>query len=351
VAGEGDGNNGGEGGSGRARANECRSSAASVPGAEWQRLHFTSPPLPLKTDKELRDAARAADEHLAAGLPGPGPHASLGVRASSAFDKLPDFQPSCMRGLDPMHLFGNVSRALFLMGKGNAYTPAALKKMAPLEVLVNGRWRDRLDAHLSTAPPPVSGGAAGCPPADTQRPPWEADFKSTFTALNSASHLSYFGKAHAYSEWRDYVSDTPSFLKTYDWLMLSGPLGKYALHGTGMAPDVYNACCALLDAMSRAWRKRARKADLPGLRTEIARALVAFEVACPAWELDKVFHILVHVPDRIAWFGPLWACSMFPFERLWGRLLRWKFQRSRTEASLMLRCRLLSLCHGRNATK
>jgi hypothetical protein len=47
------------------------------------------------------------------------------------------------------------------------------------------------------------------------------------------------------------------------------------------------------------------------------------EVHHPAWEQDMIRHLMHHLVRRIPEMGPLWAHSMFPFERLWNRVFKW----------------------------
>ena len=139
-------------------------------------------------------------------------------------------------------------------------------------------------------------------------------------------------KSLAYLSVPDAVAH-PSYLKMHDWVTLAGCLGKYALRGC-LGVQQRKGLFAFLDVLSRLWAKTIKAADVEKLKRELQCALVCMEVAFPAWELDITRHMLLHMVEQIPVRGPLWAWSMWPYERLWHRMLQWKNQDTNPEATM-----------------
>lgn len=55
----------------------------------------------------------------------------------------------------------------------------------------------------------------------------------------------------------------------------------------------------------------------------------------PSWELDIVRHTVHHLVRRIRLMGPLCAHSMFPFERMWNKLISWMTGKKQPATTIM----------------
>jgi len=62
-------------------------------------------------------------------------------------------------------------------------------------------------------------------------------------------------------------------------------------------------------------RRRVVIAELAPLRLRIAQWLSRAEVILPATEMAMVMHLMVHLPDEIARWGPVKEFYMYPVER------------------------------------
>lgn len=63
--------------------------------------------------------------------------------------------------------------------------------------------------------------------------------------------------------------------------------------------------------------------------------LSEMEAFLPAWELNMVRHLVLHMPQRILYMGPPYAHSMFPYERAWNTLTNWMTATVHPEATMM----------------
>lgn len=126
----------------------------------------------------------------------------------------------------------------------------------------------------------------------------------------------------------------PGSLKTSEYLLLAGPIGKYILEG-GMHPDQQTAVFEYLDLLGSLWEKNISTERLSQLESDIPRVLENLEFLLPSWELDINRHLMLHLVSSIRANGPCWTWSMFGFERLWYRLLRWMTNKRSPEATIM----------------
>ncbi len=129
----------------------------------------------------------------------------------------------------------------------------------------------------------------------------------------------------------------PGYLKTHEWFVLAGPIGKLALLDR-VEPAQYEAICAFFDVCCKLWRKEmpvSSDGDMANLRNEVADAVASLEMVLPAWEMNIMLHLLLHVTDRVELLGPCWAFSMFSFERTWGQLDKWRSQQRHMEACII----------------
>ena len=131
----------------------------------------------------------------------------------------------------------------------------------------------------------------------------------------------------------DQCFSMPSTLKMHDWMILAGPIGKYALQGM-MGEKQRAAVFAFFDLLSVVWCRRISVRDAQSLTSQAYRIMAELEVLLPAWELDITRHMLLHMIEQISSKGPLWAWSMWAYERLWNRLLQWKTQKTHPEATI-----------------
>ena len=110
--------------------------------------------------------------------------------------------------------------------------------------------------------------------------------------------------------------------------------GKYAL--SGLLPRAQEvALFRLFDVLSVLWRKELTVCEVRALKTQLAEALTAIELAFPVSEMDIKMHVLMHLPDKILWVGPLYITSMFAYERLYKTLKAWIGNKRYPEASII----------------
>jgi Domain of unknown function (DUF4218) len=76
-------------------------------------------------------------------------------------------------------------------------------------------------------------------------------------------------------------------------------------------------CCGVL------WEKSCSRQELQDLREYVVLTLSLVEAHLPASELDIKMHNMLHMVDMLSKHGPLYNCSMFPYESLWGKITRW----------------------------
>lgn len=134
----------------------------------------------------------------------------------------------------------------------------------------------------------------------------------------------------AISHWIEH----PSWLKTHDWHLLTGLTGAYFLSGF-LGPPQARYINLLLSACNRLLSKKLDSTTLPAAQKDLKRALAELESWLPSAELGMLRHQMLHICDAIPKSGPLWAFSMWPFERLWGRLGKWIKQTVHPEMALM----------------
>ena len=90
-----------------------------------------------------------------------------------------------------------------------------------------------------------------------------------------------------------------------------------------------------LDAVGQLFEKSMPLSTLAQLEVSFPKLLARLELLLPAWELDINRHMMLHLVSRIRGSGPCWVWSMFGFERLWGRLIRWMSQKTHPEATML----------------
>jgi len=151
----------------------------------------------------------------------------------------------------------------------------------------------------------------------------------------------YVPSSIAYADLHNCLGNL-GWLKTHDKVLLAGDIGKYALCALGddggasvVSDPCLKAYCRLLDAVSALWSTQIRRDKLAEIQVNLVEALAYFELSVPAWELDRLIHLIAHLPQRIKLSGPCWAMSMFPFERLWGRIDQWRRSDKHPEASIL----------------
>jgi len=87
--------------------------------------------------------------------------------------------------------------------------------------------------------------------------------------------------------------------------------------------------------MGSLWEKSITHEHLDYVESAVPRVLAELEWLLPSWELDINRHMMLHLVASIRANGPCWSWSMFGFERLWGRLLKWMTQKSHPEATML----------------
>lgn len=126
----------------------------------------------------------------------------------------------------------------------------------------------------------------------------------------------------------------PGSLKSSEYLLMAGPMGKYLMEGC-MHAEQQAAVFEYLDLIGVFWEKTITEQRLQQLEQQMPKVLAKLEALLPAWELDINRHMMLHLAEAVRQHGPCWAWSMFGFERLWGRLTRWMTQTSHPEATMM----------------
>ena len=127
---------------------------------------------------------------------------------------------------------------------------------------------------------------------------------------------------------------SPGALKSSEYLLLTGPMGKYLLEGC-LHSTQEAAVFAYLDLLGVFWQKTISEEHLQHLEKQMPKALAELELVLPAWELDMNRHMVTHLAEAVRRHGPCWDWSMFGFERLWGRLTKWMTQTSHPEATMV----------------
>ena len=95
----------------------------------------------------------------------------------------------------------------------------------------------------------------------------------------------------------------PGWLKQHEWILLAGPLGKYALQG--LLPAALEApLFAYLDLLTQLGAKEISAGSVSHLQENAAIALTQMELHFPAWELDINRHMIIHLPEHIVSKGP-----------------------------------------------
>ena len=145
--------------------------------------------------------------------------------------------------------------------------------------------------------------------------------------------VGWLPKAIRESNVRHWASK-PSYLKTHDWRLLCGLLGKYMLAGF-LAPAVRTAVFNMLELMDRLLAKEFKTAELAQLEAEVRAGLCSLEQSVPDCEAGILRHLILHIAERIATSGPPWASAMWPWERLWGRVVKWMKQKVHPETTIM----------------
>ena len=90
-----------------------------------------------------------------------------------------------------------------------------------------------------------------------------------------------------------------------------------------------------MDLLGSPWEKEISFDRLAELEAELPELLSELERLLPAWDLDINCHMMLHLVEHILLNGPCWTWSMFGYERLWGRLMKWMPQTSQFEATML----------------
>ena len=163
--------------------------------------------------------------------------------------------------------------------------------------------------------------------------PWAASteqlqqLRQRITAMRDDEHSCLFSGLASVAFQKAFGD--PGALKTSEYLLLCGPIGKYILQDT-MHPQQQRAVFRYLDKLGLMWQKTITRQALQELEREMPVLLAELEYTLPAWELDINRHMMQHLVESIRQHGPCWTWSMFGFERLWGRLVKWMSQVSKT---------------------
>lgn len=128
-----------------------------------------------------------------------------------------------------------------------------------------------------------------------------------------------------------------------DWVTLFGPLIMFAIEGL-LGAEEELAFGMLMEALNRLWAKSFKRSELGKLQKLVHGALTHISILFPLYQYDIIAHLLHHIVDGIAEYGPPWAVAMWAFERLWGRLIHGNQSKSYPATSIMknVRAKLLA---------
>ena len=140
-------------------------------------------------------------------------------------------------------------------------------------------------------------------------------------------------KAIRESNMRHWASK-PSYLKTHDWRLMCGLLGKYLLAGF-LSQQVRQAVFNMLELMDRLLANKFKAAELAQLEADVKEGICSPEQSVPDCASGILRHLILHVAERIASLGPPWASAMWAWEWLWGRVIQWMKQRTYPETTIM----------------
>lgn len=131
----------------------------------------------------------------------------------------------------------------------------------------------------------------------------------------------------------DKAVGTAGNLKSSEYLLLAGPIGKYLLERCLSA--VQAAVFEYLHLIGLLCQKTISCQKLDQLEQRICVVLTQLEILLLSWELsmNKLVHVLylvkhnmLHLAQAVRANGPCWAWSMFGFERFWWHLRTWMSQ-------------------------
>ena len=71
------------------------------------------------------------------------------------------------------------------------------------------------------------------------------------------------------------------------------------------------------------------------LRKLAVAVVTQMEEVLPVCESGVLRHLLIHIAERVQVAGPPWVHAMWPWERMWGRLVKWVHQGKNPAASIM----------------
>ena len=104
----------------------------------------------------------------------------------------------------------------------------------------------------------------------------------------------------------------PGKIKTWEYLLLAGPYGKYLLEDC-FSPDVQEVVFEYLDLLGLMWQKSISAETLGHLEKRLPIVLTMMEDLLPSWELDMSRHQIIHLVVPICANGPCWVWAMFVF--------------------------------------
>lgn len=139
--------------------------------------------------------------------------------------------------------------------------------------------------------------------------------------------------ALAYSSVKHWMSH-PSWLKSHDWQLMSGMVGCYQLLGL-LGQEQQAAISSFLMLLADLTARSHERADLPHLRNRAVATIVELERVLPACESGILRHMIIHLAEHAQTAGPGWVHAMWPWERMWGRLVTWLHQYKNPAASIM----------------
>lgn len=102
-----------------------------------------------------------------------------------------------------------------------------------------------------------------------------------------------------------------------------------------MPPEQEKAITDCLLFFARLAAKRLGVEEVRGMAARAFEVIAAMERVLPACESGILRHLVIHLAKRAHTAGPPWTHAMWPWERLWGRLVQWLKQKRNPAVSVM----------------
>jgi hypothetical protein len=113
---------------------------------------------------------------------------------------------------------------------------------------------------------------------------------------------------------RSPLTSSAGRMKMHDYLLYARHWAPLHLRGF-FKENVAAILISYFQLISRMTDRVIRMQEVTQLRSDVGEVLSQLELILPATEFTILVHVLVHIPDQLAWFGPAHTTWMFGFER------------------------------------